>query len=196
MSASSATPASISEEQRGIDYAGLIGKFAPVIFLLLVVTFFSIFESGFRTTTNFLNIIRAVSSFVILAAGIDLSVGSALAFCGIVCASAAKGSRALLSGKDEGGIHVLYAFLAAIGVGLLIGLIHGVFIAYLNVPAFIVTLGGLGAWRGATLLWSNGQPISSFSKDFTHWGKQDIGQVPIPVIVFLGMGLIAHIVLK
>ncbi len=205
MSASSATPASISEEQRGIDYAGLIGKFAPVIFLLLVVTFFSFFESGFRTTTNFLNIIRAVSffgilavgmTFVILTAGIDLSVGSALAFCGIVCASAAKGSRALLSGKDEGGIHVLYAFLAAIGVGLLIGLIHGVFIAYLNVPAFIVTLGGLGAWRGATLLWSNGQPISSFSKDFTHWGKQDIGQVPIPVIVFLGMGLIAHIVLK
>jgi ribose/xylose/arabinose/galactoside ABC-type transport system permease subunit len=205
MSASSAAPASISEEQRGIDYAGLVGKFAPVIFLLLVVAFFSFFESGFRTTNNFLNIIRAVSffgilavgmTFVILTAGIDLSVGSALAFCGIVCASAAKGSRALLSGKDEGGVHVLYAFLAAIGVGLVIGLIHGVFIAYLNVPAFIVTLGGLGAWRGATLLWSNGQPISSFSKDFTHWGKQDIGQVPIPVIVFLGMGLIAHIVLK
>ena len=79
---------------------------------------------------------------------------------------------------------------------MLIGLIHGIFIAYLRVPAFIVTLGGLGAWRGATLLWSNGQPISSFSKDFTKWGKADVGQVPIPVLFFVGMVLIAHIVLK
>ena len=193
------------EERRGIDAAGLLGRFAPVIFLLLVMAFFSFFEPGFRTTNNLLNIVRAVSffgilavgmTFVILTAGIDLSVGSALAFCGIVCASAAKGSRALLTGKDDGGINVLYAFLAAIGVGLLIGLIHGVFIAYLRVPAFIVTLGGLGAWRGATLLWSGGQPISNFSPDFTKWGKGSVGEVPIPVIFFVGMVLIAHVILK
>lgn len=205
MNATSAVPTTVGEEQRGVDFPTLIGKFAPVIFLLLVMAFFSFFEPGFRTTTNFLNIIRAVSffgilavgmTFVILTAGIDLSVGSALAFCGIVSASAAKGSRALLTGKDDGGVHVLYALLAALFVGLLIGLIHGVFTAYLNVPAFIVTLGGLGAWRGATLLWSGGQPISNFSKDFTHWGKGSVGQVPIPVIVFVGMGIIAHIVLR
>ena len=205
MGVTSAAQATVGDERRGVDWPVLIGKFAPVIFLLIVMAFFSFFEPGFRTTSNFLNIIRAVSffgilavgmTFVILTAGIDLSVGSALAFCGIVSASAAKGSRALLTGKDDGGIHVLYALLAAISVGLLIGLIHGVFTAYLNVPAFIVTLGGLGAWRGATLLWSGGQPISNFSKDFTHWGKGSVGQVPIPVIVFVGMGIIAHIVLK
>ncbi|MDQ2683366.1 MAG: ABC transporter permease [Chloroflexota bacterium] len=202
---SSASAAAPAEQQRSVDVASLLGKFAPIIFLLLVMAFFSYMEPGFRTRTNLLNIVRAVSffgilgvgmTFVILTAGIDLSVGSALAFCGIVCASAAKGSRALLTGKDDGGINVLYAFLAALGVGLLIGLIHGVFIAYLKVPAFIVTLGGLGAWRGATLLWSNGQPISNFSSDFTEWGKGSVGEVPIPVIFFVGMGLIAHIVLK
>ena len=193
------------EERRGIDAAGLLGRFAPVIFLLLVMAFFSFFEPGFRTTNNLLNIVRAVSffgilavgmTFVILTAGIDLSVGSALAFCGIVSASAAKGSRGLLTGRDDGGINVLYAFIAAIGIGLLIGLVHGVFIAYLRVPAFIVTLGGLGAWRGATLLWSGGQPISNFSADFTKWGKGSVGEVPIPVIFFVGMVLIAHIILK
>jgi ribose/xylose/arabinose/galactoside ABC-type transport system permease subunit len=205
MSEAAAATVSARDEERRIDAAALIGRFAPVIFLLLVMAFFSFFEPGFRTTNNLLNIVRAVSffgilgvgmTFVILTAGIDLSVGSALAFCGIVCASAAKGSRGLLTGKDEGGIHVLYAFLAAIGVGLLIGLIHGVFIAYLRVPAFIVTLGGLGAWRGATLLWSNGQPISSFSPDFTKWGKGSVGEVPIPVIIFVGMVLVAHVILK
>lgn len=205
MSASTAAPAALGEEQRGIDFPTLLGKFAPVIFLLLVMAFFSALEPGFRTTNNFLNIVKAMAvigilavgmTFVILTAGIDLSVGSALAFCGIVSASAAKGSRALLTGKDDGGINVLYALLAAIGVGLMIGLIHGVFIAYLRVPAFIVTLGGLGAWRGATLLWSNGQPISNFSTDFTHWGKDSIGEVPIPAIVFVVMVAIAHVVLK
>jgi ribose/xylose/arabinose/galactoside ABC-type transport system permease subunit len=205
MSVSAAGATTPVEERRGVDVAGLLGRFAPVIFLLLVMAFFSFFEPGFRTTNNLLNIVRAVSffgilavgmTFVILTAGIDLSVGSALAFCGIVCASAAKGSRGLLTGKDDGGINVLYAFLAAIGVGLLIGLIHGVFIAYLKVPAFIVTLGGLGAWRGATLLWSNGQPISNFSSDFTKGGKGSVGEVPIPVIFFVGMVLIAHIMLK
>ena len=205
MSATSATTQASGDQERGVDFAALIGRFAPVIFLLLVMAFFSFFEPGFRTTTNILNIVRAVSffgilgvgmTFVILTAGIDLSVGSALAFCGIVSASAAKGSRALLSGKDDGGINVLYAFLAAIAVGLIIGLVHGIFIAYLRVPAFIVTLGGLGAWRGATLLWSSGQPISSFSKDFTHWGKGSVGEIPIPVIFFVGMVLVAHVVLR
>ena len=102
MSVSAAGATTPVEERRGVDVAGLLGRFAPVIFLLLVMAFFSFFEPGFRTTNNLLNIVRAVSffgilavgmTFVILTAGIDLSVGSMLAFCGIVCASAAKGSR-------------------------------------------------------------------------------------------------------
>ena len=77
------------------------------------------------------------------------------------------------------------AALAAIGVGLLIGLLQGSLIARAGIPAFIVTLGGLGAWRGATLLWSEGQPISSFSDDFKRWGQGFVGPVPIPVIILL-----------
>lgn len=200
--AAAGTPAGA---QRQVDMATLVSRFAPIIFLLLVMAFFSIFEPGFRSTSNLLLIVRQVAvfgilavgmTFVILTAGIDLSVGSMLAFCGIVAASAAKGSRQLLSGRDEGGIHVLYAVLAAIGVGLLIGLIHGFLIAKLRVPAFIVTLGGLGAWRGATLLWSGGQPISGFSSDFTYWGKASLGPVPLPALIFVVLALVAHLVLK
>jgi ribose/xylose/arabinose/galactoside ABC-type transport system permease subunit len=202
------SPTATQSMRRPVNMVELLGRFAPVIFLLTIVIVLSILESGFRTERNMWNVIRQVSfigilavgmTFVILTAGIDLSVGSMLAFTGIVCASAAKGARGLIAGgtKDEGGIHVLYAVLAAIGVGLLIGAIHGFLIGYADIPAFIVTLGGLGIWRGATLVLSDGQPISSFSKDFTYWGKGYVFEkIPVPVLFFLAFVVVAHIVLK
>jgi ribose/xylose/arabinose/galactoside ABC-type transport system permease subunit len=208
MSSESAASAGSTTHRRQINTVELLGRFAPVFFLLAIIIVLSFLEPGFRTERNMWNVIRQVSfigilavgmTFVILTAGIDLSVGSMLAFTGIVCASAAKGARGLIAGgtKDDGGIHVLYAVLAAVGVGLLIGLIHGYLIGYAQIPAFIVTLGGLGIWRGSTLVWSDGQPISSFSSDFTYWGKGYIfGKVPVPVLIFLAFVLVAHIILK
>lgn len=194
-------------ERRRVDPVNLLSRFAPLIFLFLLVALLSILEPGFRTPFNLFNVMRQISfigilavgmTFVILAAGIDLSVGSIVAFAGIVCASAAKGTRDLLQGgvTDPGGIHVLYAVLAAVGIGLTIGLLQGTLIGRFGIPAFIVTLGGLGAWRGATLVWSNGQPISSFSDDFTFWGQGFLGPVPVPVIIFLVFVVVGHIVLK
>lgn len=207
MGATSPVQSSAGRGERQVNVAELAGRFAPVIFLLTIVVILSILEPGFRTERNLLNVVRQVSfigilavgmTFVILTAGIDLSVGSTLAFAGLVCASAAKGTRSLITGgvKDDGGVHVLYAALAAMGIGIVIGLVHGLLIGYLEVPAFIVTLGGLGIWRGATLVWSNGQPISSFSPDFTYWGKGYIGKVPVPVIFFLAFVAVAHVILR
>jgi len=204
-----AAPSAPARERVGrrFDPAELLGRFAPTLFLLLLVAILAYLEPGFRTERNLFNVLRQISfigilavgmTFVILTAGIDLSVGSLLAFAGIVCASAAKGTRSLLTGgvKDDGGVQVLYAVLAAVGVGLAIGLLQGTLIGRLGIPAFIVTLGGLGAWRGATLVWSDGQPISSFSDDFKYWGQEFLGPVPIPVVVFLSLVVIAHLVLR
>src|SRR5215213_10207848 len=121
-SAGSTATAFPGGDRRQVNTVDLLGRFAPVIFLLVIVLVLSILEPGFRTERNLLNVVRQVSfigilavgmTFVILTAGIDLSVGSTLAFAGIVCASAAKGTRSLLAGgvKDEGGVHVLYAAL-------------------------------------------------------------------------------------
>lgn len=194
-------------QKRELSIIDLLGRFAPLIFLLGLVAVLSYLEPGFRTERNIMNVLRQVSiigilavgmTFVILTAGIDLSVGSMVAFTGIVCAATAKGSRSLLAGgtTDPGGSRVLLAALAAIGLGLAIGIFQGFLIGKLEIPAFVVTLGGLGAWRGATLVFSEGQPISGFSTDFKFWGQGFVGRVPVPVIVFLSFVLVAFIILR
>jgi ribose/xylose/arabinose/galactoside ABC-type transport system permease subunit len=200
-------------KQRGFDPFDFMARFAPLIILLLLVAVMSNISDGFLSSYNIFNVLRQISftgilavgmTFVILTAGIDLSVGSMVAFAGIVAASAAKGSRSLLEGgvTDPGGSRVLLAFFAAVAVGLLIGAFQGTLVGWAGIPAFIVTLGGLGAWRGATLLWSNGQPISSFSDDFKFWGQGflfsfgDFRGIPVPVAIFVLFGLAGIIVLK
>jgi ribose/xylose/arabinose/galactoside ABC-type transport system permease subunit len=199
--------AATGQERKRTDVVSILGKFAPLIFLAVLVVILSILRPNFLSAFNIFNVMRQISfigilavgmTFVILTAGIDLSVGSLLAFSGIVCASVAKGSRSLLEGgvTDPGGARVLLAALAAILTGVIIGLLQGSLTARAGIPAFIVTLGGLGAWRGATLLWSDGQPISSFSDDFKFWGQGFIGPLPVPVIFFLAMVIIGQIILK
>lgn len=207
MAAPAGSQSVVGLERRPLNIVDILGRFAPLFVLLVLVAILSYLEPGFRTERNIFNVLRQISiigilavgmTFVILTAGIDLSVGSMVAFTGIVCASAAKGSRGLLQGgvTDPGGSRVLLAALAAMGLGLALGLFQGFLIGKLEIPAFVVTLGGLGAWRGATLVWSNGQPISGFSDDFKFWGQGFVGRVPVPVIVFLGFVLVAFVVLR
>ncbi len=204
MSQAAGAPA-LEQKKTSFSTGDLLGRVAPLLFLLLLVAILSYLEPGFRSERNLFNVLRQVSvigilavgmTFVILTAGIDLSVGSMLAFCGMASAVVARGSRGLLEGNDPGGVQVLWAALAAMALGLVIGLFQGSLVGYLKIPAFVVTLGGLGAWRGATLLLSEGQPISGFSNDFTWWGQGFVGRVPVPVIVFLGFVIVAFIVLR
>src|SRR5262245_57843819 len=171
----SVTGTTALEKQRRFDPVDMLGRFAPVLFLIVLVIVFSIQEPNFATERNFWFLLRqnfvygilAVGmTFVILTGGIDLSVGSVVAFSGLVAAIAAKGSDwHNVSKPDSGGVAVLWAVLAAIGVGAGAGLIQGFAVAKLKVPAFVVTLGGLAAWRGAAQVLSEGKPINNFSTD-------------------------------
>ena len=139
-------------------------------------------------------------TFVILTAGIDLSIGSLLAFCGLVAAAVSKGGIAnrfsIGAGDDALGYGWYLAALAAIGVGVAGGFLQGFAITRLKVPPFVVTLGGMSAFRGAALLFSAGGPISGFDSSFVWWGQGKIGDVPIPVIIFVVFAVLAHIVLR
>ena len=106
-------------------------------------------------------------------------------------------------GQDAIGNPWYLAALAAIALGMVGGYLQGFAITRLKVPPFVVTLGGMSAFRGAALLFAAGGPISGFEPDLVWWGQGKIGplpilgwQIPIPVIIFLVFAVLAHIVLR
>src|SRR4051812_6394935 len=170
------------ERRGGINVARLLMSFGPLIFLAALIVVFTIMKPSFIDPINVFNIMRQISitglialgmTFVILTAGIDLSVGSLLAFCGMVAAVVAKGGTAnsmSLSASGAAGYGWFAALLAALAVGSLCGGIQGLAITRLKVPPFVVTLGGLTIFRGLTLTVSNGGPISGFDSSMRWFG--------------------------
>jgi ribose transport system permease protein/inositol transport system permease protein len=193
---------------RAIDPVDLLARFAAPIFLLALILTFSLLHPNFLAPLNVLNVLRQVSisgliaigmTFVILTAGIDLSVGSLVALCGLVAGYVAKGGledRFAVGAAAAAGNPAWMAALAAIAVGVAAGAVQGLAITRLRVPPFVVTLGGLSAFRGMALLFSGGGPISGFPPDYTWWGQGRVEGVPVPVIVFLIAAITAHVVLR
>ena len=125
-------PPSDVQARAKIDIVGFLARFAPLIFLIVLMAGFTLGEPRFLTPLNLFNVLRQVSiygllavgmTFVILTSGIDLSVGSLVAFAGLVAAAVSKGgisNRFTVGAGQEAASHGWYlAALAAIGVGLI-----------------------------------------------------------------------------
>ena len=204
------TSAETTSSSAKFDAFGFLARFAPLIFLIVLMAGFAIAEPRFLTPLNLFNVMRQVSiygllaigmTFVILTAGIDLSIGSLLAFCGLVMAAISKGGLgqrfAVGSGDEVLGYPWYLAALSAIALGVVCGYLQGFAITRLKVPPFVVTLGGMSVFRGAALLFAAGGPISGFDPNLVWWGQaRAFGQVPIPAIIFIVFAIIAHIVLR
>lgn len=130
-------------------------------------------DSIFLTPRNLSNLMTQMSVTGILAVGmlmvivsgnIDLSVGSVLGFAGGMAAWALAA-----------GYSLPIAIMLAIAVCVVIGLVHGVLASYLNIPAFIVTLGGLLAWRGAVKWLLSGNTIPISDESFKAIGQSYVG---------------------
>ena len=195
------------------DYLYIASRLAAPAFLLLLIFVFALLEPNFLSPFNLLNTLRQVSftgliaigmTFVILTAGIDLSVGSLLALAGMVGAYVAKGGladRFAVGDAVDAGNPWQLALLAALFVGLLGGAAQGFTVSKFKVPPFVVTLGGMTIFRGMTLMLSEGGPISGFEPDYNFWGQGRVDilfveNVPIPALLFLGAAVIALLVLR
>ena len=171
-------------------------KLGPVIGLLLIVIIISVMSPNFLTLNNLLNVLRQVSinaliafgmTFVILTGGIDLSVGSILALTGAVTAGF------LASGMDP----MLAMFLGLL-LGAILGAINGIIISKGNVAPFIATLATMTIYRGLTLVYTEGKPISGLgdSLSFQLIGKGYFFGIPVPVITMAIAFGVLYFVLK
>lgn len=162
---------------KGVEQLRQYGLIAALIILVIVFSFASEY---FFTSDNLLNVARQVAvtaivavgmTFVIISGGIDLSVGSNLAFSGVVAAAtfAQFGSGPL-------------ALLAGIVTGGLIGLLNGFISAKGRITGFIVTLAMLGVVRGLAFIITGGNPITASADGFTFFGVGTLFTVPVPIL--------------
>ncbi|WP_347912558.1 ABC transporter permease [Pseudomonas grandcourensis] len=194
-----ASSETVVERRKKIEMVGFFEKYGVLLFLIALIVIFTIYNPMFLSARNIKNILTEVSiygiigvgmTYVILTGGIDLAVGSLLAFAAI--------SGAFLMQALGGDFFMgwLVAMLAACAVGTMAGYLHGKVVTRFGVPAFIVTLGGLTVWRGATLIVNDGAPVSGFNEAFRWWGRGDVLGVPVPVLVFMVVALVGYIALR
>ncbi len=173
----------------------ILNKFKTGIGLLALVIILSFLSPYFLTIPNLLNVVRQVSiiaivsfgmTMVILTGGIDLSVGSMLAFSGAVTAGMIVNS----------GLNVFLAILIGLAAGTALGLFNGIAVAKAKLPAFIVTLAMMTIARGFTLIYTNGRPISGFDETFRFFGAGYLGRIPVPVVIMFLLLFIIYVLLK
>ena len=149
--------------KKKIDKKEFFDKYRSLIALALLVVVVSILSPSFLTTKNIFNVLRQTSvnaiiaagmTFVILTGGIDLSVGSILAISGAVCASM------LVSGTN-----IIIAVIIALVIGGAVGFLNGFIIAKGKLQPFIATLATMTVFRGLTLVFTDGKPITLGSGD-------------------------------
>lgn len=156
-----------------------------LIALLLLVIGISIISPEFRTGSNFLSLLRQSSingliafgmTCVILTDAIDLSVGSVLALSTVLCA-----------GMISAGVPAGLAMLLALLIGTVLGAISGILVTKGRLQAFIATLITMTVYRGATMIFTGGKPISNLGDSFVLKlvGRGNLFRIPIPVILLV-----------
>ncbi|WP_209402743.1 ABC transporter permease [Pseudozobellia sp. WGM2] len=180
-------------------------KFQSIIALLVMCIVLTIMSDKFLTPENGWNIMRQISvnvcisvgmTLVILTRGIDLSVGSILAFSGAVAAGLLKYGVEIPSLNIYIGFTVLGALLAGLSVGGGLGLFNGWMITRFKVPPFVATLAMLTIARGATMLWTGGFPITGLGEHFAFIGTGWFLGIPMPVWITAVVVAIAVVVTK
>ena len=176
--------------------ASHIQDFGALIALVLLVVVIGVISPEFRTLSNFLSLLRqsSINGFiafgmtcVILTGGIDLSVGSVLAL-----------STALCAGFITNGVPVGLSMVLALVIGTALGAVSGLLVTKGRLQPFIATLITMTVYRGATMIFMDGKPISNLGDSFTLKvvGKGNFYHIPIPAITFVVMFLIFMFVLE
>jgi len=167
----------------------LLSRFGLFIALVVIGATLAVVHPSFLTGPNLLNVVRQISingilavgvTFVLLTGGVDLSLGSLVALCGVVAASFAH------PGEWTVFVPVVLGMLA----GTTCGAVNGLIVTKGRVAPFIVTLGMMTIARGLALVISGGRPVSNLSEPF-----KAIGSGPVPIVIFAATAALSWVFL-
>ncbi len=176
------------------DKHELMDKFGVFVALVILVIVMTLFAPNFATTSNIFGVLQQVTvigiisvgmTFVILLGGIDLSVGSIVAFVGLVVG---------LCMRDMA-MPVPLALLTGVVIGGAIGWLNGVLVAKVKLQPFVATLGTMTMVRGLAYTITNGQPVYQLPAEFTGLAAF-IGPIPKPAVVMILVFIFGYYTLK
>ncbi|MBM7048353.1 MULTISPECIES: ABC transporter permease [Rhizobium] len=165
-----------------------------LIGLILIMAVFAALVPGFMSERNLINILQQSSinaclalgmTLVIISGGIDLSVGPTAAIAAVISAS-----------LMVAGVPVPLAIAAAIGIGVVCGLVNGFLVAFVGLQPFIVTLGTLSTYRAIALIYTGGNPVLGIPQGFRTIFNGSIAGIPNSVIIVAVVAFLAWILLK
>lgn len=170
-------------------------KLGPLLGLIILFIIVSVLNTSFLEPLNILNLLRQVSinaliafgmTFVILTGGIDLSVGAILAL-----------SSALTAGMIVSGVDPIIAILVGCVLGAAMGMVNGLLITKGNMAPFIATLATMTIFRGLTLVYTKGNPITGLGDNhlFQLFGRGYFLGIPVPAVTMLVIFIILFIIL-
>jgi len=171
----------------------MIQRLLPFFTLLALFIILSIASPNFLTSTNLSSVVRQTAvinimalgmTVIIIAGGIDLSVGSILALAGLLGAMT----------MEKHGIG--WGIVAGMLVGMLCGFANGLMITSLRISPFIVTLGTMGIYRGFALIISKGLPVHEIPPSFSYLGEGTLLGVPFVLWILLLCAAVTHIMLE
>jgi ribose/xylose/arabinose/galactoside ABC-type transport system permease subunit len=172
-----------------------IREFGILFVLVIIIIVLSLLSPAFADLGNFINIIKqaAINGLlatgmmcVILTGGFDLSVGSIVGFTGVVAALLAQGQ-----------VPIAVPIALAVAAGLMVGILNGFSVAYLGIPAFVVTLGMQSIVRGLAFIFSGGVPVFGVTKAYEQLaGGKLFGFIPFLAIYYIAIALVIGFILS
>ncbi len=189
---------------KNVNMQQFLRKYGIVVIFLVICILLAMISPAFATLRNLTNVIRQVSiigilamgvTFCIITTGIDLSSGSVLAFVGVIVASFSQ-TKVVDTQPISLVMPIFFALLVGLAAGALMGYSNGALTAYGRIPPFVATLGMMTVARGAALLYSGGRPIGYLKKSFTFLGGGYFMKIPIPIWIYILVGVVSYILLS
>lgn len=172
-----------------------IGDYGIILFFIIILAVLAFTAPNFLTVTNLVNVVRQSSiigiialgmTFIMITAGIDLSVGSVVGLAGIVFALLAPAT----------GNAFWIPLLVGVAVGLLVGFLSAALVVWGKILPFLATLATMAIARTAALVITDGQVVSNLSPPAEWLGSGFIGPIPVPVLLFVVAAIVCEFVLS